>query len=1501
METNNRKQLVTQDNGNIEKIFPKNYMSNIVDEETGESLRIFLLKYNHIDLGYRSSKSSARLAVPIIMRRKGLYITYYLPDDVVITEFFNGNKTEVSDTNWVKDELWVKDANELNVYDIKISDGSITLDKLSEEVMQLISSKGDITINNFPDNEDLELYTIYQDSNNKIDAIRFKDRDNSNGMAYKYLRKTKNMILSQSDFNQANTIYEIRYDFDLNGNTISIPENCELKFVGGSLKNGYLKGNILNKYLIPEWFGAKADGSTDDTKAIQMTIDFATTNCRKVVLSNKTYNISSSIIIPDKFELCTNKKSGDRLLSTVNIVQTNVGSDIIIIKPTSTQPNNINIHDIYLSINDGTPSTNGNGISLDIDIANYSSALQSSIFENIAITNCRYGIYIHTIGYVGIMWNIFRNLNLYRNVIGFYLNGKADVISNRANWFNHNTFVDCHITQNQIGGIYATSRQIETLNITRCNIQECGRYYTAKDYDTFGVNAIKLVGLSFGESKIEGCYFERNYPFTTERITDDQLEIGNNFYPSNMGNNLLVNDIHVTNITTIITGNHFALINPAVTISGNVNLQMFHNEVNIETVTITDNKYIARVGDLNSLGNYSCVTINEPERFNISGLSTIVDVVNIKTNYTKLKYDINVPVFGATYKIIDGVKYEGNINAYIDNQNANYIGSGLSIYNKAKLFNKVLNANTSVLPNSVIKFILNDIYEDRNYVAANNTVLNNAKVIIESTQIDKKWNIGTGFFQVVNTDLVINNINFDFYSTTISAIYFRLYGATNITFNNCTFTGKSSPSNFTLIGCYGTNSTGSVTFNNCTFDKGTAVNSNIRLVCYISGNNNIKVNYFGCTFIGNFSSDGINSDGTLLSKERIISSVSQITLPNIIYKIVSDIDLGGTTLTLPANCTLDFQGGSFSNGTIVGSNTKIIAGLQKIFNSDIILSGAWNIEKAYPEWFGAVGDGITNDTTALTKCINYFTVTFLSARTYITDQIDNIPSFRTIKGCGKKSIIQANPSMELTNNYLLRTKDGGSGIIFSDFVLLGGSSSAEANYKIGGIALRSTSNDVNDQWDTRNIIQNVEIKNCYAASIYVATYQRENKIINCFITHTTNIGINCMGTDNMIIGCTVAGSHLEGIVINGNNRVDSCKCFGCGASSTVTGKYALSLIGSKCNVSNVELQQNNYGGCIIQGNSNYVQLTCDNNGSGTTSTVIGCSVVGNYNTVILTSYNFSFHNDQYERYFVSTNWNTVGNNIIVNGTPLANNKMATISPWSIDNICNNVLWNGFSLSQTRETSFNKYLVPNKYTPNGTGEFIKNDCGLAFKVVSATAANIDVLTYSISIPNATIVDNNGCFSVKARFHKDGDINSILYPVVRIITKYKNSSGATITRTDQNTLVNLLDNKDSLDVYAITSYHHLDDKPISISSIFVEFSVMSKVIASGLAINAYFDDIKIGATTIGNKIAFLNEKGTTSERPDLVLLSAGFKYYDTTLNKYIMSNGTTWTNLDGTALT
>ena len=43
----------------------------------------------------------------------------------------------------------------------------------------------------------------------------------------------------------------------------------------------------------------------------------------------------------------------------------------------------------------------------------------------------------------------------------------------------------------------------------------------------------------------------------------------------------------------------------------------------------------------------------------------------------------------------------------------------------------------------------------------------------------------------------------------------------------------------------------------------------------------------------------------------------------LIYKIVSSIDLEGGDLNLPSDCTLDFQGGSISNGTITLRNTKV--------------------------------------------------------------------------------------------------------------------------------------------------------------------------------------------------------------------------------------------------------------------------------------------------------------------------------------------------------------------------------------------------------------------------------------------------------------------------------------------------------------------------------------------------------------------------------------------------
>lgn len=115
-------------------------------------------------------------------------------------------------------------------------------------------------INSFiPDEEDI---TITDKDFNGNSKLKFKDKkydpSTFSGMGYKILRKnivrrvnndgTIDYInyLSPNEFSDSNTIYEIKYDFDLNGKEIQLLENCTLYYNGGSLKNGSIVYNNTN-------------------------------------------------------------------------------------------------------------------------------------------------------------------------------------------------------------------------------------------------------------------------------------------------------------------------------------------------------------------------------------------------------------------------------------------------------------------------------------------------------------------------------------------------------------------------------------------------------------------------------------------------------------------------------------------------------------------------------------------------------------------------------------------------------------------------------------------------------------------------------------------------------------------------------------------------------------------------------------------------------------------------------------------------------------------------------------------------------------------------------------------------------------------------------------------------------------------------------------------------------------------------------------------------------
>lgn len=103
--------------------------------------------------------------------------------------------------------------------------------------------------------ENIDITTVTgvnEDLTVQENILKFKDRDYEpniySGKGYKILRiKNENCntgnCLIQADIMDDNTVYEVRYDFDLQGETIIMPKSSVLQFKGGSIKNGTIQGD----------------------------------------------------------------------------------------------------------------------------------------------------------------------------------------------------------------------------------------------------------------------------------------------------------------------------------------------------------------------------------------------------------------------------------------------------------------------------------------------------------------------------------------------------------------------------------------------------------------------------------------------------------------------------------------------------------------------------------------------------------------------------------------------------------------------------------------------------------------------------------------------------------------------------------------------------------------------------------------------------------------------------------------------------------------------------------------------------------------------------------------------------------------------------------------------------------------------------------------------------------------------------------------------------------
>lgn len=129
--------------------------------------------------------------------------------------------------------------------------------------------------------------------------------------------------------------------------------------------------------------------------------------------------------------------------------------------------------------------------------------------------------------------------------------------------------------------------------------------------------------------------------------------------------------------------------------------------------------------------------------------------------------------------------------------------------------------------------------------------------------------------------------------------------------------------------------------------------------------------------------------GRKILRKNIVNGInvltqSMINTANVIYVIQYDYIIG-EDITIPANCVLKFEGGSITNNgdyTLTGQDTVVIADVTKIIDANIKIGGTWKAGWAFPEWFGAKGDGESDDSLSFRKTFENFSNVILHKKTY---------------------------------------------------------------------------------------------------------------------------------------------------------------------------------------------------------------------------------------------------------------------------------------------------------------------------------------------------------------------------------------------------------------------------------------------------------------------------------------------------------------------------------------
>lgn len=712
----------------------------------------------------------------------------------------------------------------------------------------------------------------------------------------------------QNKFKKTNTIYKITKDMDLEGSTLIIPVGCTLDFQGGSFKNGTinfndtilsgdikiktrLTGSVKNNEISVLWFNVVGDGITDDRLAIQDVFDITPAN--------------STVIFP--------RVSGFYKV----IIGTGKGSTIIAQRADALA--NDTLYPIKVSKDSVTVIVRG-------------------IIKSTTILGNMFELQGNSIVFIGEGGKLQGPGG--EDTIGFLDTNTSD------------TTLQWHPSLLKVNG-------------DNCNVSSL----SFEDYPTHGIDC-------YGKALIvDSCLFigGRVAHSTTggtvlmgirTNVGADSVIIKNNRFIANSKGGKCYSCVFPSGDNFIISNNICEKYHEhAVYAYGNYG-SIIDNKFTDVNCIASDIQYFATYGSIK--GNYSIGTEGFVQIMH--GKGTIIEgntVTNCRGGIIVRPYHtVDVD------KLPSGLKL---LNNYIE-LTAGTTGSCLSFYvlGTYDISDILISGNT----------FANGYYTQTSQIAASlligagSSENNGIKFLRVENNVIRSGRGAVSWLKGIHNSIFKNN---KFISETIDGVTSAFSSAINANYVTDTiFEGnefidlKETPtmariiqlntgtSNLTVSDNNIINYTSNIYLDYDTDAKIIYKNNNRRNYLSLAGSYDNKPNAYAQEYGVNYYDkdhqipiwwSGVRWKDSLGS--YIVLSKSDINTPNKLYRILFDIDLNGETLTLPANCTLDFQGGSFSNGTVVFNNTTITADSSNYIFKDIIFKGSLKNSDFYVDWVGA--------------------------------------------------------------------------------------------------------------------------------------------------------------------------------------------------------------------------------------------------------------------------------------------------------------------------------------------------------------------------------------------------------------------------------------------------------------------------------------------------------------------------------------------------------------------